>query len=682
MALACLLAAAPPAADAAAAQAAHAPAPWTPELAFKVKRVTLVRVSPDGTRVAYVVGTAVMEGEKSEWLSQVHVARSDGTGAFQLTRHEKASTSPEWSPDGQWIAFLSARGKDKDGKDARTNVWRVRVDGGEAEAVTGEKADVAAFRWSPDGRSIAFVMPDPKTDAEEKADKEKRDARVVDAAPKQIRLRVVGVDPGPDGARPVRTLTTGDLSVGNLGGPGAFDWSPDGKWIAFAHQPTPHIDDWTKADVSVVEVATGAVRPLCATRATEGSPAFSPDGQWVALILGADPPQWRRRFRVHVVPAAGGTPRPLADTKDHQPDVLGWSADGKRIFVGETRGTVNRLSALPVDGGPPVDLGAADMMVDTPAVNESRTHVGFASQAPDRAPEAYASRLEPFAPVQVSRVQDLPPLDHGKSEVLTWKAPDGRAIEGLLTYPVGHQPGRKAPLLVIVHGGPAGVFVRSYTGTPGPYTVAGFANHGYAVLRCNIRGSSGYGFDFRNANYRDWGGADYQDILSGVDSLIAKGIADPDRLGIMGWSYGGYMTSWVITQTRRFKAASVGAGVTNLMSFTGTADIPSFIPDYFGGEFWTDGGLDTWRAHSAMFHVKNVATPTLIQHGEADLRVPISQGYELYNALRRQGVATQMVVYPRQPHGIQEPKLLLDALTRNLDWFDRYVLGKGGAGGR
>jgi dipeptidyl aminopeptidase/acylaminoacyl peptidase len=260
--------------------------------------------------------------------------------------------------------------------------------------------------------------------------------------------------------------------------------------------------------------------------------------------------------------------------------------------------------------------------------------------------------------------------------VLAWKSPDGKEVEGLLTYPVAYRAGARVPLLVIVHGGPAGVFLQSYTGAASPYTVAGFANHGFAVLRCNIRGSSGYGYDFRNANYRDWGGADYRDILSGVDAVVAKGVADPERLGIMGWSYGGFMTSWVITQTQRFKAASVGAGVTNLMSFTGTADIPSFLPDYFGGEFWADGGLDTWRAHSAMFHVAKVKTPTLIQHGEADLRVPISQGYELYNALKRQGVTTTMVVYPRQPHGLQEPKLQLDALTRNLEWFDRHVLGR------
>jgi dipeptidyl aminopeptidase/acylaminoacyl peptidase len=225
----------------------------------------------------------------------------------------------------------------------------------------------------------------------------------------------------------------------------------------------------------------------------------------------------------------------------------------------------------------------------------------------------------------------------------------------------------------MVHGGPTGVFTRAFVGMPGPYPIPAFAERGYAVLRVNPRGSSGYGRTFRYANLKDWGGGDYKDIMSGVDHVIALGVADPDRLGIMGWSYGGYMTSWVITQTKRFKAASVGAGVTNLMSFTGTADIPGFVPDYFGGEYWDV--FDRWRAHSAMFNVKGVTTPTLIQHGEADVRVPVSQGYELYNALVRQHVPTKMIVYPRQAHGFTEPKMTKDAMERNLEWFDRWIMG-------
>ncbi|HET7747568.1 MAG TPA: S9 family peptidase [Vicinamibacteria bacterium] len=653
-----------------------AAAEWSPEKALKLRRVAGVQVSPDGSRAAFVVGTAVMDPERSEWLSQVHLARTDGSGSVQLTRADKSSTAPRFSPDGKWIAFLSARGpKDEDGKDPKTQLWRIPVEGGEPEVLTEEKASIGAHRYSPDGKWIAYVAPDPRTDAEEKASKEKADVKVVDEDWKMYRLRVIPVDAGPDGKRAARTLTTGALSVGDLGGPGDFDWSPDGKAIVFAHQPSPLIDDWPKGDISIVDVASGTVRPLAATSAAEDGPAFSPDGRWVAFTVSNAPATWYQQKRVHVVAASGGTPRPLAATFDEQPRVLGFTADGRRVLVTEVHRTVSRLVALPVDGGAAQDLSPADLHLDGASLNDTGTHVGFSSQSLDKPVEPFASAVAAFEPVQLATVQDVTGITVARSELVEWKAPDGQAIEGILTYPVAYQAGQKVPLVVIVHGGPAGVFQRSFIGTPGPFPVAGFAEHGFAVLRCNVRGSSGYGHAFRSANLKDWGGGDYKDILAGVDMLVQKGIADPERLGIMGWSYGGYMTSWVITQTTRFKASTVGAGVTNLVSFTGTADIPGFLPDYFGGEYWTEAG-DLWRARSAIFNVKSVKTPTLILHGEADLRVPVSQGYELYNALRRQKVPVRMVVYPRQPHGLQEPKFIKDAMERSLAWFDHWILGK------
>ena len=315
------------------------------------------------------------------------------------------------------------------------------------------------------------------------------------------------------------------------------------------------------------------------------------------------------------------------------------------------------------------------MAIGSPLLNRNGTVVGFASQDFDKPVEAFVARLAPtLAPVQISHVQ--PGLDAplGRSEVLTWKSKDGQNVEGILTYPVNYQAGTRVPLLLVIHGGPAGVFTNSFIGTASQYPIAVFAANGYAVLRANPRGSSGYGKAFRHANHADWGGGDYQDLMTGVDRVIAMGVADTDRLGVMGWSYGGFMTSWIVTQNKRFKAASAGAPVTNIMSFTGTADIPDFIPDYFGGEYWDV--FDKWRAHTAMFNVKGVTTPTLIQHGEADLRVPVSQGYEFYNALKRQGVTTRLTVYPRQPHGFVEPKMTLDLARANLAWFDKFVLGK------
>jgi dipeptidyl aminopeptidase/acylaminoacyl peptidase len=638
---------------------------WTPDLMLAVKRVSTVVPSPDGARVAFVVAVAMMEGEKSEFNAQIHVANADGSQGFQLTRGDKSANSPRWSPDGQWLGFLSARGGD------RTSLFRIRIAGGEAEQLTSEKGSITGFAWAPDGKSIAFLMTDPKTDDEEKAVKEKRDPRVIDEGEKLERLYVIPVEKNEEGKRPAKKLTAGELHVTSI------DWAPDGQSIVFSHQRTPKV--FEQNDISVVGLSGGEPTALVATKANESNPLYSRDGRSIAYLTSDDPPTWAFTAWVRVVPAGGGPSRSLAKTFDEQPALLGWSADGRSLYVSETHGTVNRVSSLPVDGGPPAIVSGPEVNTLGPSLNATGTVVGFAHMWSDKAPEPYVSTLQPFAPKQVATVQSLPsaaeaPLGH--TEVVKWKAADGMEIEGLLTYPVEYDRGRKVPLLVIVHGGPTGVFTQSFAGLPGPYPIPVFSARGYAVLRCNVRGSSGYGRKFRYANYQDWGGGDYRDIIAGVDHAIGMGVADPERLGIMGWSYGGYMTSWVITQAKRFKAASMGAGVTNLMSFTGTADIPGFIPDYFGGEYWD--AFDRWRGRSAMFNIKGVTTPTLIQHGEQDLRVPISQGYELYNALVRQNVPTKMVVYPRQPHGIQEPKLVKDAMERNLEWFDRWIKRGGG----
>jgi dipeptidyl aminopeptidase/acylaminoacyl peptidase len=643
---------------------------WTPELAMQLKRVSHVRISPEAKRVAFVVEHAVMEGEKSEWVSQVFVASTDGTMSFQLTQGEKSATSPEWSPDGRWLAFLSARG----GKDdPKANLWRIRVDGGEAEQLTDEKSKISAFKWSPDGKQIAFCRANAKTPDEEKDAEEKRDWRVVDADLKPVRLYVIALDPSDGGHRNVRCLTAQMAASVDAT---YFDWSPDSQSIAFSHQPTPKADDWTRTDLSIVDLASGKIRVLAATQAAERDPVFSPDGQWLAYLASDTPASWAGADQVVILTVGGGARRTLAATANERPDIVGWSGDGKRILLSETDRTVSRLWWLPADGGAAAAFSPPDRLAESPSLNYSRTHLGFTSQSPDQPVEAFATGLEGFRSTQVSHVQNVPDAPLGKTEVIQWKSLDGRSIEGLLTYPTAYQAGARVPLLVIVHGGPAGVWLRNFIGLPTPYPVSAFVSRGYAVLRPNVRGSGGYGREFRFANKADWGGGDYRDIMSGVDYLIGKGVADPDRLGIMGWSYGGYMTSWVITQTRRFKAACVGAGVTNLMSFTGTADIPGFVPDYFGGEYWDV--FERWRAHSAMFNVKGISTPTLILHGEADIRVPVSQGYEFYNALKRQNVPVQMIVYPRQPHGIQEPKMMLDIMRRNIAWIDRWIHGRKG----
>jgi dipeptidyl aminopeptidase/acylaminoacyl peptidase len=641
-----------------AAAWAQAPTAWTPELQMRVKTIGTAVPSPDGKLVAYTETRAVMETEKSEMETQIFLARADGSHRFQLTRGDKSAGSPVFSPDSRFVYFKSERS-------GKPNVWRIAVDGGEAEMLTDWKGSLGQHQVSPDGKWVA-VTGRPEDEEKEKAKKEKRDFQVVDESSETHSLWLIPAEADAEGKRAARKLFDAAYHVAG------FDWAPDSRRIAFSHQPTPKADDWTRSDLSEVEVEGGHVAALASSRAAESDPRYSPDGRYLAYRLSSDPPRWADEERIAVIERGTGASRSLAPTYDERPQIAGWSADSSRVLFLESRHTQSGVYAMPLDGSPAtVHLPAAGVLGGV-QVNRTGTHASFAWEDATSPPEAFLMALGGGQAVRVSRTNaELPGLPLGRTEVIRWKAQDGLEIEGLLTYPVAYEAGRRVPLILNIHGGPAGVFAQNFIGRPGIYPLAALAARGFAILRPNPRGSGGYGKKFRFANLADWGGKDYGDLMAGVDHVVGMGVADPERLAVMGWSYGGFMTSWVIGQTQRFKAAVVGAGVTNLWSFTGTADIPGFLPDYFAGEPWEN--FEAYRLHSPMSHVGAAATPTLILHGEADIRVPISQGHELYNALKRRGVTAKMVTYPRMPHGPNEPKFMLDIMRRHVEWVEKYV---------
>jgi dipeptidyl aminopeptidase/acylaminoacyl peptidase len=642
---------------------------WTPEQIVHYPLIEEVHLAPDGRRLLFTVRTAYLTDEASEFRPQVMLAAVGGEHEPHRLTFGEAASQPRWSPTGQHLAFL----RKSPGADGKIGLWVMAADGGEAWPLTspanGVRHPITRFAWSPDGKQLAFLCT-TWDEAKEKRRKGRDDVLhwSVDYDFTHLHVMDFATAAGQPG---VRQLTSGRLHVLNLA------WSPDGARLAITHRPTPLLDSWTAGRLAIVP-SDGSAPLVDLGPATnwQGELAFSPDGQWIATDVSADGHGWAYAGRLTLFPSQGGQPITLADVSDGQPDALGWAPDGRAVYVLNQQGLASQVLALPVDGGPPqicVESGHAFEIVHI-------NHLGQAvlvMQNFDEVNSVYVADLTQKAAPRKVAEPSTPAYGRGplpQVRTLRWRTPDGFEIEGILYLPADYMEGgaHKLPLLLHVHGGPMGVFQRQFVGHPYYYTPAALCERGIAVLRCNPRGSSGYGAAFRFANRRDWGGGDYRDLQQGVDTVIEQGIGDPARLGICGWSYGGYMTSWAITQSHRFCAASIGAAVTNPMSFNATADIPGFIPDYFGAEAWED--LAFYQAHSPIFHVQQVQTPAIIQHGDADPRVPLEQGLQFYNALKRRGLPVEMYIYPRQGHALNEPRLMADALQRNLDWFTKKLV--------
>ena len=644
--------------------AAEAPADdrWTPALSMRYHQVSGLAISPDGAHVAYVVREPLMEGEKSEYLSHIWVAAADGSRNVRFTRGEHSAGSPAFSPDGQWLAFSTARSE-------KNQIWVIPMAGGEARQVTDAKAGVGQFRWSPAGDAFAFAMRDPETDEEEKASKEKRDVILVDQNFKFGHVYTAPFDPAATETAEAARVTEGDFHVTG------FDWSPDGSQLVFAHQADPRINTGRlSGDIAVVSASGGDVAQLVTGPGVESSPRWSPDGSLIAYASTGDQPEPVGMADLYVVDPETGDSRMLPETPNRSVSILGWSADSDEVFLNESLGTTRHVIAVPVAGGAIRQVTEGAGVVGAAAMAAAAGTLALTWQTTDEPAEVHVTGMGAFEPMRVSAVtSDAPRPPMGRTELLSWEAPDGTPVEGLLTYPVGHEDGTRVPLVLNVHGGPSGVFSQSFTGSPSIYMIQYFAQEGFAVLRPNPRGSTGYGKEFRYANFMDWGFGDLSDLMAGVDEVIDMGVAHPDSLLLMGWSYGGYMTSFAVTQTDRFRAASMGAGLPNLVSMVTTTDIGDYLVGHLGDEYFND--YETYEKHSAIYQIRNVTTPTQVIHGAQDLRVPFTQGQEFYNSLVRLGVDTEMIVYPRTPHGPTEPKFLMDVSERIVTWFEKYLRG-------
>jgi len=682
------------------AQSKHTP---SLEESLGLKSLSGGRISPDGRFIAYRVRET--DWKDNAYVRQIWLVRVETGESIQLTRGKKSNDAPEWSPDGRWLAFITERepsailpeerkdakkdekaDEKKDagsagGKPAARQIWLISPEGGEAWQLTEHLTDIGSFEWSKDGKQIAFTA----AAAESKADKDRKEKfsefEVFEQDYTQNQLWTVDVAAAQANFLPVKARQiTRDPSLTVTG----FAWSPDSARIAFSATHSPLLAFSGESDLYLLDLAhDNAVHPVVTLEGPDGNPVFSPDGKQLAFSTAlAQPYYYYANSHIAVVDVERVLAQPAklpADVQDltakfdEDPRIIDWGTGG--IYFQAQQKTATHVFCLNPQTREVARVTAPDAWTvdDVSFTRDFKTMALTAEDATHMA-EIFVSPVAPFSPRKLTdmtaQVRDW---TLGTAEVVSWKSQDGATIEGVLRKPADYDPAKKYPLLVMIHGGPTGVSVPALSPGDTYYPVQVFLSRGALVLQPNYRGSAGYGAAFRALNVRNLGVGDMWDVMSGVDALIARGIVDPTKLGSMGWSEGGYISAFLTTNTDRFRAISVGAGISDWMTYYVSTDITPFTRQYLHATPWDDPVI--YAKTSPITTIRKAKTPTLIQLGSQDKRVPVPDAFELYRGLQDQHVPSRLLLYTGFGHGITKPKSNRAVMQANLDWFSHYVWG-------
>ena len=621
---------------------------------LNLKRVGSPAISPDGQQVAYTVRETNWDDNAYEteiWVGEAATGRSR-----QLTNAKKSSSQPAWSADGAWLGFVS----DRDGK---RQIYRIAVAGGEAERLTNTEEGVNNFAWAPSGGQIALTMTDPVTDAMKDREKRWGDIRIEDQDQRYAHLYLLDIKTGA-----TRPLTSGPFVVGT------FDWSPDGQYLAFDHRLTSDAGDGGTADISTVNIATGARDVVVAQDGPDSNPRWSPDGRRLAFVSAMGKPfYFYQNNAIATVQPGSPVVTSLTGAFDEDVNLVGWTQAG--VAFSASQRTWSYLFMLDPDSRSIAKRAVGDAWIGSGfSITTDGGRAAFIGSGPVDFPEVYVAPVSTMAATKVSDTgTQIAAWPKHARQVVRWKSQDGAEIEGVLHRPADFQAGRRYPLLVVIHGGPTGVSRPvPYSNNAGYYPIDAFLAKGALVLEPNYRGSAGYGEAFRSLNVRNLGIGDAWDVISGIDALVAQGLVDRDRVGSMGWSQGGYISAFLTTRhSDRFKAISVGAGISDWTTYYVNTDIHPFTRQYLKATPWDDPKI--YADTSPITYIKQARTPTLIQNGDQDARVPIPNAFELYQGLRDQGVPVQFSVFKGFGHNLNKPKANRAAMQQNYDWFMKYL---------